>query len=260
MRDRPQSSYMGKIALIAWREFRYTALTKGFIFGAVAMPILMFGVIALVPMLITDKVPALVGSIAVIDASGTIIPRAKARLEKAPTREEAMEELVTSPPTDMGSRIDAAAEIAGTERQRVEVTWREESALDALDQLKEQVKAGTLLAAAVITPQMLDPTQDAIAFEYYIPTSLSTKHVKQIERAIRGALEQERIARSGVDAALLARLTDAPEPNTTRISPEGSEAEENTELRFIVPGAFMMLLWICVFTSANYLLTALTIA
>ena len=255
MRDRPQSSYMGKIALIAWREFRYTALTKGFIFGAVAMPILMFGVIALVPMLITDKVPALVGSIAVIDASGTIIPRAKARLEKAPTREEAMEELVTHPPTDMGSRIDAAAEIAGTERQRVEVTWREEPALDALDQLKEQVKAGTLLAAAVITPQMLDPTQDAIAFEYYIPTSLSTKHVKQIERAIRGALEQERIARSGVDAALLARLTDAPEPNTTRISPEGSEAEENTELRFIVPGAFMMLLWICVFTSANYLLT-----
>ena len=46
MRERPQQSYLGKIALIAWREFRHTALTKGFIFGAVALPVIMFGVIA----------------------------------------------------------------------------------------------------------------------------------------------------------------------------------------------------------------------
>jgi ABC-type Na+ efflux pump permease subunit len=77
----------------------------------------------------------------------------------------------------------------------------------------------------------------------------------QISRAIRKSVEEERVARSGIDAALLARLSSPPDPNTTRISPEGGEAEENTELRFIVPGAFMMLLWICVFTSANYLLT-----
>jgi hypothetical protein len=46
MSNRPNQSYLGKVFLIAWREFRYTALTKGFIFGAVAMPVLMFGVIA----------------------------------------------------------------------------------------------------------------------------------------------------------------------------------------------------------------------
>jgi hypothetical protein len=51
MPERPQQSYFGKIFLIAWREFRHTALTKGFIFGAVAMPILMFGVIGLMPAL-----------------------------------------------------------------------------------------------------------------------------------------------------------------------------------------------------------------
>ena len=43
MRERPQQSYLGKILLIAWREFRHTALTKGFIFGAVALPVIMIG-------------------------------------------------------------------------------------------------------------------------------------------------------------------------------------------------------------------------
>ena len=66
MRERPQQSYVGKIVLIAWREFRHTALTKGFIIGAVAMPIVMFGVIALMPKLLSQKAPPLVGTIVVV--------------------------------------------------------------------------------------------------------------------------------------------------------------------------------------------------
>ncbi len=260
MPERPNSSssssYRGTVVLIAWREFRHTALTTGFIFGAVAMPVLMFGVIALIPMLITNEVPPLVGEIAIVDPSETILPRAKVKLETPPTREETIEELTENPPTDTGSRMEAASELAsGAAPQRIEVAWRSETALESIDALKEHVKNGSLLAAALITPDMLDPTKDAIAFEYYIPTSLSPKHVNQISRAIRKSVEDERIKRSGLDAAALGRLTNPPDPNTTRISPEGGESEENTELRFLVPGAFMMLLWICVFTSANYLLT-----
>ncbi len=259
MPKRPHSSYFGKIVLIAWREFRHTALTKGFIFGAVAMPILMFGVIALVPLMLTNEVPPLVGTIAIVDPSGTILPRAKERLERMPSREEALaelgEEFSENPPTDMPGRLDAASALAGVPAQRIELTWRAETSLAELAALKEEVKTGTILAAAVITPDMLDPTKDAIGFDYFIPTSLSPKHINQISRAIRKSVEEERVARSGIDAGLIARLSNPPDPNTTRISPEGNEAEENTELRFIVPGAFMMLLWICVFTSANYLLT-----
>jgi ABC-2 type transport system permease protein len=102
---------------------------------------------------------------------------------------------------------------------------------------------------------MLDPAKDATALALFIPSSLSPKHVRQVSRALQQAVEDERIARSGIDRAMLTRLADQPEPLTTRISPAGSEAKERTELRLLVPGAFMFLLWICVFTSANYLLT-----
>jgi ABC-type Na+ efflux pump permease subunit len=35
----------------------------------------------------------------------------------------------------------------------------------------------------------------------------------------------------------------------------GTKAKENLELRFMIPGGFMMLMWIAAFTSANQLLT-----
>jgi len=257
MRERPTPSYLGRIALVAWREFRHTALTKGFIIGAVALPILLFGVIALMPLLISQKTPPLVGMVVVADPTGTVVPRAKAILETPPSIAETLEELSRNPPQGTGSQLEAAADLAGREAQRIEVTWRAEQSTDpaAIEQLKNEVRDGRVLAAATIDPAVLDPAKDAQPFELYIPSSLSPKHVRQITRALRKAVEDERIAKSGVDRATIARLSGAPEPTTRRISPEGAEAEENTELRFIVPAAFMFLLWISVFTSANYLLT-----
>ncbi|MFZ9914573.1 MAG: ABC transporter permease [Phycisphaerales bacterium] len=257
MRERPAPSYFGRIALVAWREFRHTALTKGFIIGAVALPVLLFGVIAIMPSLITQKTPPLVGTVVVSDPSGTIVPRAKTILETPPSIRESLEELATNPPRNAGSQLEAAADLAGRDEQRIDVTWRSEPAADsaAVERLKDEVRGGRVLAFASIDATVLDPAKDAQPFELYIPSSLSPKHVRQITRALRKAVEEERIAASGLDRATIARLASAPEPTTRRISPEGAEAEENTELRLIVPAAFMFLLWISVFTSANYLLT-----
>ena len=255
MRESPQQSYLGKIILIAWREFRHTALTKGFIFGAVALPVIMFGVIAVIPKLLTEKSPPLVGEIVVIDPTGTVLPRAQEILARRRTLQEKIQDLAETPPADTGSRLEAAAELGSQEEQRIEVTWRAAAEGETADGLKALLAKGSLIAGASIGADALDPSKEASSFELFIPSSLSPKHVGQVSRALRKAVEEERIARSGVDKALLARLSDLPAPRTLRISPEGSEAKENTELRFIVPAAFMFLLWICVFTSANYLLT-----
>jgi len=255
MPDRPQQSYLGKIWLVAWREFRHTALTKGFIFGAVAMPVVMFAVIAVLPNLLSKQQPPLRGAIAVVDPTGTVVPRAKAILERRPTVAELAGELASNPPETTAERVDAMSQLSSASDQVVEVEWRLETAPDAVASIKSSLAKGELIAGASIDPGALDPAKTAEGVEIFIPSSLSPKHIGQISRALRKAVEQERIARSGVDPGLLTRLADTPEPKTTRISPKGAEAKENTELRFAVPAAFMFLLWICVFTSANYLLT-----
>ena len=38
-----------RVLSVAWREFRYTALTKGFIIAAIGVPLLMVAVLAVVP-------------------------------------------------------------------------------------------------------------------------------------------------------------------------------------------------------------------
>lgn len=255
MPDRPQQSYLGKVALIAWREFRHTALTKGFIIGAVAVPILMFGVFAVVPSLMSRESPPLVGSIAIVDPTGSIAPRAKAILEKPVSMLEVVEEFAENPPKTAAEQMEAVSTLPSAGQQKIEVAWRTETDPAALDGIKSDLETGKLIAGASIGADTLDPSKPAAPFEFFIPSSLSPKHVTQISRAIRKAIEEERVARSGVDSALIARLSDAPEPKTMRVSPEGAVAKEITELRFMVPVAFMFLLWITVFTSANYLLT-----
>ena len=44
-----------RIRVIAWREFRYTALTKGFLIGAIILPAIMFAAIPLLPMLTSSN-------------------------------------------------------------------------------------------------------------------------------------------------------------------------------------------------------------
>jgi ABC-2 type transport system permease protein len=255
MAERRDNGAMRKIWAVAFREVRHTVLTKGFIFGAVALPVIMFGVIAVIPKLLTEKSPPLVGEIVVIDPTGTVLPRAQEILARKRTLQEKIQDLAETPPADTGSRLEAAAELGSQEEQRIEVTWRAAAEGETADGLKALLAKGSLIAGASIGADALDPSKEASSFELFIPSSLSPKHVGQVSRALRKAVEEERIARSGVDKALLARLSDLPAPRTLRISPEGSEAKENTELRFIVPAAFLFLLLICVFTSANYLLT-----
>jgi len=258
MRDRPAQSSFAKILLIGWREFRHTALTKGFIFGAVAVPVLMFGVFALMPLLLSRESPPLVGTIVVADPSGTILPRAKAILAEPATIEEISEELRSMPnegATNPAASAEAMSRLSDLAPQQIEVEWRAQPSLDTMDAIKAEVRDGLVLAGAIVTEASLDPSTEAKPIELLIPSSLSPKHVRQISRALRRAVEQERIARSGVDAELIERLASVPEPSATRISPKGAEAEEHTEIRLIIPGAFMLLLWISIFTSANYLLT-----
>jgi len=167
MPERPQQSYLGKIALIAWREFRHTALTKGFIFGAVALPVIMFGVIAVIPRLLTEKVPPLVGEIVVIDPTGTVMPRAQEILVRKRSLQEKVADFAENPATDTASRLEAAAELGQQEEQRIEVTWRAPAEGETAESLKALLAKGSLIAGAEIGADALDPAKDAGEFELY---------------------------------------------------------------------------------------------
>ena len=63
---------MSKIFQIALREFLATVLTKGFILGMMATPIMLGIVIVFMPMLLNKKAPKIDGEVAIMDSTGLL--------------------------------------------------------------------------------------------------------------------------------------------------------------------------------------------
>jgi ABC-2 type transport system permease protein len=223
---------MRRIGTVAWREFRHTALTKAFIIGAVVLPLVMFAVIPLVPMLTKSTPKPLTGRVVVIDPQGGVA----AAFETALLSKDAAPRDREDP---FGGTVDVQAKV-----ERIADAGRE-------TELRKEVGDGALAALVVVARD--DKGEKA---EVLVPSASSPKHTRRLESAAREAVVRARVAGAGENYDRLRELMRSERVDTSRISPKGDAARESTELRMLVPAGFMFLLWIAVFTSANYLLTS----
>ena len=223
---------MRRIGTVAWREFRHTALTKAFIIGAVVLPLVMFAVIPLVPMLTKSTPKPLTGRVVVIDPQGGVA----AAFETALLSKEAAPRDREDP---FGGTVDVQVKV-----ERIADPGRE-------TELRKEVGDGALAALVVVARD--DKGEKA---EVLVPSASSPKHTRRLESAAREAVVRARVAGAGENYDRLRELMRSERVDTSRISPKGDAARESTELRMLVPAGFMFLLWIAVFTSANYLLTS----
>ena len=249
-----------RIMTIASREFRHTVLTKGFIFGAILFPMLMFVVIGVMPFLISnDQVPVR-GTIVVADSDGSVaraIEIAFAGYKKPKDAEKPSSATAISDVLSKSQRgdlqgLDALTDITTT----VEVTVRRMSIDDDLAAIRDQVQSGELLALVEIPAVLLaaDPPTDA-DISLLVPSNSPAKTTGLFARVARQATVAARVERTGTDLAKALSLVREPRAETARLTSTGEHAKENLELRFMIPGGFMMLMWIAAFTSANQLLT-----
>jgi ABC-type Na+ efflux pump permease subunit len=228
---------MRRVLAVAFREFRHTVLTKGFIFGAIVLPAIMILAAPLIPLLMKSETPPIEGRVVVVDRIGGHLEAL--RIAVQPSGESA------STPTDP---LKAPVE----RRPRIKFDAAIESAPAETDEaiLRAQVGKQELTALLVITRQ-----EEQVRAELLVPSNASPRHTRFLETATEEALVRGRVAAAGQDYATLRGLMRDGKVSTARVSPEGIASPEETELRMLVPLGFMMLLWIAIFTSANYLLT-----
>lgn len=264
-------SWWSRTRTISWREFKHTALTKAFFFGAIVVPMLMMGVLFLIPLMIDREAPPIVGTVAVIDPTGRVAAMAQHTIEtegdtgpfgdlppEAKAQLDGMNSAMPQTPGAAGmlDAIDARSEI--------DLTWRvfAEDGKDGaptLDALKNEVQSGDLIALVVVTALGANARATdagASGLMMFVPTSASPKHQRLIGRAFENALQDARVQSLGIDDADFERVRNHPAAETFRISPAGDEASEIGEARMLIPAGFMFLMWISVFTSANQLLTS----
>ncbi len=222
---------MRRALTVAWREFSHTALTKGFLIGAVGLPMAIFLLVPLIPSLARSTPRPIEGTILVVDRLG-----GGAR---------ALETSLQSPEEPFLGREDPL-------RGPVEV----KAAVSALPADADEADARAQVARGQATA-LVTFTRDADGEHatLVVPSASPPHHTARLESAARQAVLRARAAAAGQDYDRLRDLMHADRVRASRISPEGEVAQESTELRVLVPMGFMMLLWIAVFTSANSLLT-----
>ena len=258
--DRRDPAAVRRVLAVAWREFRHTVLTKGFIFGALLMPVILLVVFAAVGALMNARMAPVSGTLAVIDPSGEVCAFVPEGLSPEAARaeiEEALERNSTILPA--GAAQQAAMQAAATAPA---VDIRVEQVTDAAQEeaLRAKVQAGELVGLAIVPAELLaarpaDAAGEPAALVLLVPTKSPPRVTELLEKAVADAVVRARVARAGSDYATLEALLSRPRPAVKRVSPEGAVADESRAAKMLLPMGFMMLLWIATFTSGNYLLT-----
>ena len=259
MADRMHASSMRRIWTIAFREFRHTVITKGFIFGALVMPVVMFAAIAAIGLLIGMQMTPVVGTLVVIDESGTVAGFAAEELTPEQVAKDMQEALKRNsalkgwPGSDVTQQATASLPSIDVKVESVQDATR-------VDELRAKVQDGSLLGLAIVPPELLNANpKDAegkdLTYTLIVPTRSAPRLTGMLEKSIAKGIVKARVQRVGTDYTSLKALLALPETSVRRMSTEGAEADENAIAKMLLPMGFMMLLWVATFASGQYLLT-----
>lgn len=262
---------MRKTITVAVREFLSTVMTKAFLL-VFLMPIIMGGIAGLaIPLLMNAASPKVSGHVAIIDQSGSVA----AKLEKAFTPEAMAERrgkvkkeaaaAVEKAAPGMGSQVEKAPLPAAPEltlqtlAKDVSIDAAKAEILKAVGKEKDAGGTNPRLALAVIPREAVKgvdgKANEFKDFELFVAPKLDPEVQSDIRGQVSQAIVDARIEASGLDVERVRALTKQSRVEATAITAEG-EKKANPALQFLLPGAFLFLMWISVFTAGQYLLTS----
>ena len=250
---------MNRIWPITWREFKYTALTKAFIIGSIIVPIVMFPLMIVLPMLFAPTSEPLQGTLVVVGSqevalqAETLSQKDERRHGNALQLDAAMSDM---PDALREAASDPLLNTAGAAPLEYELRI-EHGERPMLDTYKQRVQDQELIAVAVLHEGILEaePSAKANTIEFFVRPGLSPRHLSFIDDLLTDAVVEVRVNAAGVDYSTMRAMMRAPSSVTKRIQEDGGEKREYEWAKRLIPIAFMILVWIATFTSGNYLLT-----
>ena len=259
-----------KVVEIAVREFIATVATKGFIIGVLVLPAVIGMLIVLMPMLMHEEPPKIEGEIAVIDPTGAVSSRLgdllspEALALRRAEQEAKIEEITGSGLGQLAGANPATEQIITSMLGEVPVLHTETLAAttdteSAKDPLREgsAIDGGRLALVVVHSDAVTsaDPEGQLGTYDLFVREKLDDRIVDEIQSAMRRAIVAARLTSSGMDPDRIRRLTEVPRVRSTTVTATG-EQETNEVLNLLVPGGFMILLLVSVFSGGQYIMTS----
>lgn len=252
---------MRKILLIATRDFLATVSTKGFIIAILMPPLVYAAIIVVFPRLMNNRVPAVTGSLAVIDQTGQVAAGVRRYLDPqalAARRDAAFNRAIESSPMAgaAGGGSGAAQRAVLGELPNIQIV---DVSADAVQQEKDQLRRDEgmrRLAVLVVHPNAVVPGGDGAfgAYDLFVRRNLDNRVQNEIRNAVVEAIIDARVRAAGLDRRRIDALTRVSRPASVTVTSTG-ESATRADFGQMLPMGFALLLMISVMSSGQYLLT-----
>lgn len=263
---------MYKTLHVVIRDVLSTVLTKAFILAAILPPALIGVAMLLMPVLMNQAAPKVSGRISIVDQSGAVAPRladaftpenmSSRRTAKRTEQLDAVKDKV--PMGNSAQAIAAAQAMAGSTQLSLEVLPPDtdldaaKSEMASANAKRSSASGGnSRLALAVIPTDAVSPAPGEAysGFKLFVAPKLDPEVKGDITDQFRRAIVDARIEAGNLDVRRVRSMMSVPEVTAMTVTAEG-ERQTSDAAAILIPAAFMVFLWISVFTAGQYLLTS----
>ena len=271
---------LSKVSRVAGREFASTAITKGFIIGALVMPAAIGALMPLI-ILLTMKAqpPADTGTVYILDRSADVSPTLEHRL--SPENVEArwkerfgnVKELAQNAiplgeeqKKQISDRIDQASDSIRYPELRVIPAGPDTDIEELKAEMQEQVAAygkatGDIESVLAIVDIDADASQKVNeeegygGFQVFLRPKLNEETIGEIKDSVRWSIRERRYENAGINRDQVGEIHEISERASQEITEEGEKKASSAITTFVIPMASMILLLIASMTGGQYLLT-----
>jgi ABC-2 type transport system permease protein len=264
---------MKRVGYIATREFLGTVMTRGFVIGVLLMPAMIALAFALGPRLMSQRPPHVRGQIAVVDATGAVLPELRQAIAPRSItgrREEAARRALAAAPRPVRDIADGSGATSPTVIERVVGAPPEIEVVDApggagdpsLKQAKSWLTDATAadlrLALIVIHPDAanLAPGRDEYGtYDLYVPQNLDDRIEAVIVESLRDAIVAARARAHQIDPRNLDAMARVTRAGSVTVTKDNERVTVGVFNR-VLPFAFVGLLLISVLMGGQGLMTS----
>ncbi|MFG0315141.1 MAG: ABC transporter permease, partial [Phycisphaerales bacterium] len=269
---------LSKVFRVAGREFASTAMTKGFIIGALVMPAAIGALMPLIILLtMSAQPPADTGTVYVLDRSADVTETLSDRL--APENVEARWQERFEKVKDVTKRVLPSGQ-EGTLDQGIAnaksiIRYPNFRVIPAgpdtdIDELKEEMQAQvaaegkargdieTVLAIIEIDADATEKVNEEEGyggFQVFLRPKLNDETIGEIRDGVKWSIRQRRYENAGINRTQVLEISNVSERDSQEITAEGEKKAASEFTNFIIPIVSLVLLLIASMTGGQYLLT-----
>jgi ABC-2 type transport system permease protein len=250
-----------RIRLVAAREFLATVSSRGFLFGVLAMPVIMLVLILLIPRLMAQRGAAMDVEVALIDRSAALAAPLNAELtpKAISARAESVRRVVTEQIAPGSGAVPPPLPAASATTFRVrelgrDVTVDSQKAWLTGADVGPRARRVLLLVPAEAVLRG-NGTADYASYEFYAPRNLDEDAENVLHDALRQALVTVRLRASGFDPELVRSATQVIRPRTIVVSSDGRQ-QGGQGLNRALPFIMGILLFMGVMIGGQALMTS----